>query len=160
MNITTNLFIIEYQQPEGSANLLRTSMAICMPTRVNLNTTNSQSGSMSQTPRLRSGPKNSGKATDQKRRRRRYELEDLEPAIRPMFKKFGTFSLNAKLITARLLPFTNPDPKLAQAAVDGAECDNTIQLREKEPPYEVVSATSVSVLVGVRLLTNSIFVRF
>ncbi|KAI0766487.1 hypothetical protein BC629DRAFT_1538131 [Irpex lacteus] len=55
-----------------------------------------------------------------------------------MFKKFGTVSLNAKLITARLLPFTNPDPKLAQAAVDGAECDNTIQLREKEPPYEVI----------------------
>ncbi len=126
-------------------------MAIRMPTRVNLNTANRdlQSGSRSQTPRLGSGPKNSGKATGQKGRRRRYELEDLEPAIRPIFKKFGTVSINAKLLTARLLPFNNPTPELAQAAVDGVEDDSGIrvQLREKEPPYEIVSAAFVLVLV-------------
>lgn len=143
ISLVTDLLTFEYQQSEGNASLLRTSMAIRMPTRVNLNAANLQSGSRSQTPRLRSGPtKNSGKAPGQKGRRRRYELEDLEPAIRPMFQKFGNISINAKLLTARLLPFTNPAPELAQAAVDGVEDDSAtvIQLREKEPPYEIVSA--------------------
>lgn len=143
INLVTDLLTFEYQQSEGNANLLRTSMAIRMPTRVNLNAANLQSGSRSQTPRLRSGPtKNSGKAPGQKGWRRRYELEDLKPAIRPMFQKFGNVSINAKLLTARLLSFTNPAPELAQAVVDGVEDDSgtDIQLREKEPPYEIVSA--------------------